>query len=136
MIQNSSNRKVALVVEDEPMISRVCQRTLINNGFEVDIANNGLVAKKMVTERKYDLCLSDIRTPGMSGIELYQFLRKEYPALADRVIFTTGDVLSANVEAFLKEVHRPFLPKPFSPSELARLVEKALGQGVAGSSER
>jgi len=136
MIQGNNNRKIALVVEDEPMISRVCRKALMNNGFEVDIAINGLVAKKMVAERKYDLCLTDIRTPAMNGIELYRYLEKEYPALAERVIFTTGDVLSGNVNAFLKEVNRPFLPKPFSPSELAQVVEKALGQEVGDLPER
>ena len=55
---------------------------------------DALIAKKMVDDKSYDLCLSDIRTPGMDGIQLYQYLEQEHPELARRVIFTTGDVMS------------------------------------------
>lgn len=130
MTQDNNNRKTALVVEDEPLISRVCQKTLMRDGFEVDIAVNGLIAKQMVNDKSYDLCLADIRTPAMNGIELYAYLEKEYPELASRVIFTTGDVLSGNIDTFLREVNRPFLPKPFTPNELRRVVKEALKQEV------
>ena len=130
MTQDNTKPKRALVVEDEPLISRVCRKTLTGVGFEVDIAVNGLVASKMVNEKKYDLCLADIRTPAMNGIELYRYLEKEYPDLARKVIFTTGDILSGNIDAFLKEANRPFLPKPFTPDELKRVVKQALKQKV------
>jgi CheY-like chemotaxis protein len=126
MIQGNTNRKRVLVVEDEPMISRVCRKTLTAGGFEVDIAINGLVAKEMLDKKTYDLCLTDIRTPVMNGIEFYRYLQKEHLDLAGKVIFTTGDVLSGNIDAFLREVNRPFLPKPFTPDELKKVVIEAL----------
>jgi len=113
-----------LVVEDEPLISRVCRKTLSSEGFEVDIAMNGLIAKDMVTKKDYDICLSDIRTPQMNGIEFYRYLEKEYPGMARKVIFTTGDVLSGNIDIFLQEVGSPFLPKPFLPDDLRKIVRK------------
>ena len=100
MLQDQIRKKIALIVEDEPLISGVCQRILKAEGFEVDIAMNGLIAMKMVTEKSYDLCLSDIRTPGMNCIELYWYLEKAYPDLANKVIFTTGDILSSNIPDF------------------------------------
>jgi DNA-binding NtrC family response regulator len=125
MVPNQIQKKKVLVVEDEPAISRACQRVLMAEGFEVDIAMNGLIAMQMVNENTYDLCLSDIRTPGMNGIELYRYLEKAHPELAKKVIFTTGDILSNNIEAFLLEVKRPYLPKPFMPDELTRIVKSA-----------
>jgi CheY-like chemotaxis protein len=117
-------KKIALVVEDEPVIGLVCRRTLMAEGYEVDIAMNGLIGKQMADMKSYDLCLSDIRTPGMNGIELYRYLEQAHPDLARKVIFTTGDILSGNIEEFLNEVKRPYLAKPFAPDELATVVRK------------
>jgi len=90
----------------------------------------GLEAKKMVNDAKYALCLSDIRTPMMSGIELYKYLENEHTDLAGKVIFMTGDILSQSVVAFLREANRPVLPKPFTPDELKMVVKETLNQEV------
>jgi CheY-like chemotaxis protein len=125
LMPDLSHKKIALVVEDEPIISRVCRKTLMSEGYEVDIAMNGLIGKQMADAKSYDLCLSDIRTPGMNGIELYRYLEQAHPDLARKLIFTTGDVLSGNISEFLKEVKRPYLPKPFAPDELSAVVKAA-----------
>jgi len=120
--------KKVLVVEDEPAISDVCQRVLTSEGFEVDIAVNGRIAQDMIEEKQYDLCLIDMRTPSMSGKELYQWLKEKHPRLASRVIFSTGDVMSGDIQSFLEQAARPFLPKPFTPGELRAIVKEALRQ--------
>ena len=122
MLDTSSENKRALVIEDEPIIGRVCRKTLAADGFDVDIALNGLTAKEMADRNVYDLYVSDIRTPQMNGIEFYHYLKKAHPELASRVIFTTDDVLSTDVRAFLEEFKGPFLPKPFTPEELRKAV--------------
>jgi CheY-like chemotaxis protein len=116
------------VVEDEPVISRLCQRILTAEGFDVDIAMNGLIAKKMADDKSYDLCLTDIRTPDMNGIELYEHLEQEHPELACRVIFTTGDVMSGYIAQSLEGNKRPFLPKPFTPDELKQVTRGVLAE--------
>jgi len=117
----------ALVIEDEPVIARVCHRVLRAEGFEVEIATNGMVAKDMLGKKQYHLFLSDIRTPEMNGIEFYWCLKEEYPELADRVVFTTGDVLSDDVKAFVaKEPNVPLIPKPFAPDELRVVIREAI----------
>lgn len=131
MTQDNSNRKRVLVVEDEPIISRICQRTLTVDGFEVDTAVNGLAARRMVDDKSYDLCLCGIRTPGMNGIELFEYLELEQPELARKVIFTSGDVLSNNIDIFLKKVKRSFLAKPFTPDELRKVIKEALNSEAA-----
>ena len=113
-----------LVVEDELVISQICIKTLVKEGFEVDTAPNGLIAKGFLAGQEYDYCLIDIRTPHMSGIEFYHYLEKNCPQLISGVILTTGDCLSPNAASFLNEVNRPFLPKPFTPSELRATMEK------------
>ena len=118
--------KSILVVEDEPAISQVCRRVLTSEGLEVDIAVNGKVAQDMLEKKQYDLCLIDIRTPTMSGKELYQWLKEKHPQLAGGVIFTTGDVMGGDTQSFLEQTARPFLPKPFTPDELKAIMRDAL----------
>jgi len=125
MVTDQIRKKQVLVVEDEPAISRACQRVLTAEGFEVDIAMNGLIAMQMVNQKTYDLCLSDIKIPLMGGVEFFNHLTKEHIDLAERIVFTSGDILSGNTSEFLKEVKRPFISKPFSPDELKKVIKDA-----------
>ena len=126
MERKKVNGKRILLVEDEPIISLMCERALTTIGFEVDTAANGAIAKEVMSSKEYDLCVSDIKTPVLDGMELYQHLEKEHPGLARKVVFISGDVLGDKVKTFLEQVDRCFLPKPFTPSELIAAVLKAL----------
>jgi len=133
--------KRVLVVEDEPSISRVCVRTLTGDGFKVIVAEDGEIARGILDQEKYDLYLFDVRTPRMSGMELYQYLQANYPELANRVVFTTGDVWSESVETFLRNTNSLNLPKPFTPNELRQAVKKVMrrienGQQTKDNSNR
>jgi DNA-binding response OmpR family regulator len=123
MEQTEAEVRSVLVVEDEPNIARVCERILAAEGFQVDIAVNGEVALGMWREKDYDLCISDIRTPRMNGIELYRQLEIERPEVVNRFIFTTGDTLNGNIKTFLEETGRAYLPKPFAPENLRTIVK-------------
>jgi CheY-like chemotaxis protein len=126
MEKTDSNGKSVLVVEDESIIAIVCERTLIAEGFQVDVAINGEIALDMWKEKAYDLCISDIRTPHMNGMELFEQVRDEAPEAANKFIFTTGDVMSAAVKEFLDTTGRLYLAKPFIPDDLRAVVWKAL----------
>jgi DNA-binding response OmpR family regulator len=126
MEQPKARTKKILVVEDEPAICQVCLRTLTADGFEVDIAVNGAIARDMLSEKDYDLCLVDIRTPIMNGRELYKHILDEHPDFKGKVIFTTGDVLDEQLTSLLNGSERPYLPKPFTPDELRAIVKEAL----------
>jgi len=119
-----------LVIEDEPFIGRVCTKTLTAEGFEVDVASNGLIALEMFGKKKYDLIFSDVRTPEMNGIEFYKRIKQQNPAMANRVIFTSGDVMSPDVKEFMSTNQNPFLPKPFMPDELRAIVRQTLSNNT------
>ncbi len=118
--------KKVLVVEDEPSIRGICQRVLSGKGFEVDLADNGKSAQALINQKEYDFFLVDIRTPAMNGIEFYMWLKSVKPHLAQRVIFTTGDLMRDDIRSFLEKTRRPYLPKPFTPGELLAAVNKAV----------
>ena len=125
MLKGNGQGKRGLVVEDEPTIARMCLRALGTEGFEVDVASDGKAAQAQLAENgdKYDLCLIDIRTPGMNGIELYQYLEETGSKMINRVIFTTGDIINDEIKTFLKETGQPFLPKPFTLDELRSVIK-------------
>jgi CheY-like chemotaxis protein len=131
---NNENRARVLVLEDEPIIGRATCRTLISEGFDVDVALDGLIAKdKIESESQYEFLIFDIRTPGINGIQLYEYLELEHPELTTRVIFTTGDCMGETTKIFLEKVNRPFLSKPYTPTQLRELIRSLLSAGVSQS---
>lgn len=115
-----------LIVEDEVPITRISDRILAGEGYEVEIANDGLSAQAILSKSDFNLILLDVKMPGMTGMELYEWLKEAHPGKASRVAFTTGDVMSGNTQQFLDQSARPFLAKPFSPGELRTMVKQAL----------
>jgi len=128
MEKANPNGKGILLVEDEPGITEVCTRTLSAEGFQVKAAPDGRAGLSMLSEREFALILIDIRTPEMNGIELYRHMEDLYPEMATKVVFTTGDVLSSDIKAFLDEAGHPYLAKPFTPDELRAAVKNALNR--------
>lgn len=123
--QNVEKQRI-LVVEDEPVIGRVCQKVLAKQGFSVDVASDGKKAIDILHDRYYDLCILDLRMPGIDGIQLYKHLNDYNPELSQSVIFTTGDITSSQAAKFLSSSEQVYLQKPFTPRELIAAVELAL----------
>jgi DNA-binding response OmpR family regulator len=124
MIQTGSCKKKILVVEDEPIVGRLYRRVLSAKGFNVDVAQNGQTAFEAATNKNYDLCVSDIRLPGITGIQLYELSKAHSPQLSRRMIFMTGDTMSANIQLFLQQSGIPCSMKPFSPEELVAAMRE------------
>lgn len=125
MLKNGQKRVSILVVEDEPVIRQVCRRAL-ETDYDVTLTPDGHAATELLQSATFDICLIDIRTPRMNGEELFRWIETNRPEMVPGVIFTTGDVISNNTDQFLAGTKRPYLPKPFSPAELAGIVEKVV----------
>ena len=111
-----------LVVEDEEKLRRVVELQLQSSGYEVDQAGSAEEALKL-TDRA-DLVLTDLRLPGMDGLELLGLLRRQDSQLPVVVMTAFGTVESA-VEA-MKAGANDFVMKPFSLDHLMAVIEKAL----------
>jgi DNA-binding response OmpR family regulator len=70
------HRRRILIVDDEPDITSSFEQALRDNGFEVDIANDSLLALKNFKAASYDLLIIDIVMPEMDGFSLYEEIRK------------------------------------------------------------
>lgn len=131
-MQNAGNQYKVLFLEDEPIIGRVLARSLRGEGFEVDLAANGLIAKEKIgSNNDYDLFILDIRTPVISGSQLYEYLEQERPELISKVIFATGDSMNGATREFLDRVKRPFLTKPYSPAQVKSLIMQTINQNLS-----
>ena len=124
---DDSDKPKVLILEDEPIIARVVSRFLMTEGFLVDIATNGLDAKEKINgDARYDIMVFDIRTPVISGIQLYEYLEKERPGLTDSVIFATGDTMNETTKNFLERTKCPWICKPYTPAQLKNTIRQHL----------
>ena len=123
--------KKILVIDDEELIIRSLAKLLEKSGFEAFVAKNGKDALVMVEEEDFDLIISDIRMPGLNGIEtvkgIYKILQKKE---AERlpVIFVTGyaDKECEREAKTLNPIY--YIYKPFDISDLVGRVKETLGE--------
>jgi C4-dicarboxylate-specific signal transduction histidine kinase/CheY-like chemotaxis protein len=111
-----------LVVDDEPTVRRPIARFLARRGALVREASDGREALNIVLEDELDLVLSDLRMPGMDGVSLYHALQQQHPAMAERVVFLSGDIAQLGDLGGAVSAGR-VLTKPI---ELAELEQKLL----------
>jgi len=114
------------VVEDEEPIAHLLRRLLEIDGHKVDVAVEGAMALRLLKEHSYDLIISDVKMPGMGGQEFYRRVQATAPEMTHWIIFTTGDVISAGTQAFLRETGSPYLSKPFDLEQVRELVNTLL----------
>src|SRR5207245_1539639 len=125
-----------LVVDDEADIVNLLVEILMREGHHADTAPNGAAALSLVEGREYDLILCDLRMPVLDGPGFYRELQRRRPELLRRLVFITGDALSASMAAFLAEAARPRLPTPFSVPELRASGARALAALNVGATRQ
>ena len=115
-------KKKILIADDEPYVIRVIKLKLINAGYEVITASNGLDALEKIKSQKPDVVISDVNMPKLSGKEL---CFRSIPLKKEREFLTI--VITSSLEkddrdwAYSME-KTVFLEKPFSPKELVRII--------------
>ena len=122
-----SNVRSALVVDDERDIRELLVVTLGRMGIRVDTAADVSAARAQLAADKYDLCLTDMRLPDGSGLELVRHIGQRYPDIPVAMITAYGNVEAA-VDA-LKAGAFDFVTKPVDLAVLRRLVQNALSLG-------
>jgi two-component system NtrC family sensor kinase len=117
-----TKRLRVLVVDDEPHILHYMRATLEAWGHIPVVASDGAEALAVAADDTFDLVISDLRMPRLSGREFYEELARRRPELAARLVFSTGDTVRGDTLAFLESLDRPYLHKPFSLAELRSLL--------------
>jgi signal transduction histidine kinase/CheY-like chemotaxis protein len=121
-----------LVVEDEEGVRALLREVLVMRfNCQVDTVGNGALALNLAGAGQYDLIVSDIRMPEMSGTEFYRRLREVRPELAEHFVFVTGHAGERELEEEIASWHVPLVKKPFSMARLADVCQPFLTRPVA-----
>ncbi len=118
------NRRTVLIVDDDQSLRRVMEMQLEEIGCPVVSAASGQEALEILASRPIPVLLTDLKMPGMSGMELLRQVRKEYPETAVLVLTAYGTVESA--VAAMREGAYDYLTKPLDHDQLAIVVNRAL----------
>ncbi|PZQ92082.1 MAG: DNA-binding response regulator [Leifsonia xyli] len=122
-----------LIVEDEPEMAALLTRGLHGEGYLVDAVDNGIEAVTLAKDEGYDIAILDVTLPGMSGLEVCRWLRRESSGLAI-LLLTARDSVDDRVRG-LDAGADDYLTKPFAFAELAarlRALRRRDSIGVSG----
>ena len=115
-----------LVVDDEQSIQYLLSQLLTGEGYEVDTVSSSYEALDLVRKRKYDIILSDIKMPGINGMELYKEVKKIDKALSRRMIFITGAILDDDIQDFNHINGATCVDKPFDINHIIKTVDSMM----------
>ena len=113
-----------LAVDDEPVVLDSFRKILVLAGFDVDTVENGREALGLVQRRDYDFVFTDLKMPGMDGVEVVKAVRHLRPDVDVAVITGYGTIESA-VET-LQHGAVDYVQKPFTEDELLDFANKLL----------
>lgn len=116
--------KRVLVVDDEESLRRVTQLKLQQAGYEATTASDGAQALELLDRHPQDLIITDLKMPGMSGMDLLRSVKEDYPEVIVIVVTAFGTIESA-VEAMRLGAH-DYIIKPVNADALKLVVSRAL----------
>jgi len=117
-------KQVILIVDDEEGLREGLSRLLEGEGYAIVAAETGEEALQILQQSHIDLVLTDMRMPGMSGIDLLKKIRESYGELG--VIILTG---YGQIESYIEAMNFgaiEYVSKPFKVNELKFIVNKVL----------
>lgn len=115
-----------LIVDDEALVRNFLSETLTRKNYEVTTASNGMKALSQMKEGHFDLLITDMRMPDLSGLDLLKKAKEISPSMVVIVITAFGSIENA-VEAMRLGAFN-YLIKPFSPDTIEAVIEKASEQ--------
>ena len=112
-----------LIIEDDKRLREILKKILDRKGFRVDLATNGSEGIARIKQDFYDMALTDLKMPGMDGIEVLRAIKKISPKTYVIIMTAYGTIDSA-VEA-MRNGAFDYVTKPFKTEEISIVLEKA-----------
>ena len=122
------NKKRILFIDDNPVDRKLISRLLTKYGFEVILAEDGVVGLRVAQEEKPDLILLDILLPGISGIELCKKFKKSAVTQNIPVIFYTSIDTPKHLIDYTSYGARDYIQKTMPPEELISSINAILNK--------
>ncbi len=121
-----------LVIDDEAVLASTL-RLALSDRHEVLLASSGTDGLAVLArDQAFDVVLCDLLMPDRTGIDVFEAIERDHPALAPRVVFMTGGTYTSRAEALFARVKNLRLEKPFSMEELNAVLRKmgSVGDGT------
>lgn len=128
----SALRKV-LVVDDDPVVGMSFKRVLSGKGYAVITAENGLEGLEKMQSEKFDLVFTDLRMPGLTGLDVAEKVRERQPWVP--VVIVTGYGSKPSEDRARAAGVCDFLNKPLSPEMIEQSTQRALQQAAPAAAE-
>jgi len=119
-----SSVKTILIVDDDLNVLEVLEARLFSNGFRVFKAANAHEAISILNSNKIDLMITDMKMPGMGGMDLFQEVRSSFPDLP--VIFLTAYGTIQDAVSAMKAGAVDYISKPFDGQNLLKKLRKIM----------
>lgn len=113
-----------LIVDDEPVICRSCEKVFRRAGHTTALAASGRQALGLLASDTFDVVFTDLKMMDMGGLEVLQAVREKYPTTV--VVVITGYATIASAVETMRSGAFDFLPKPFTAGELLAVLDRAL----------
>lgn len=111
-----------LIVDDEPQIREILRFILAAAGCDVEIASDGREAIERTREKPFELVITDLRMPGMSGLEVLEKIKASYPETA--VVVISGHATLSDTVHALRLGALDFVSKPFRKAEIEQILSR------------
>jgi len=118
-----------LVVDDDPGQRSLLHSYLSSQGFDIVLADSGEAALEQLTAGKFDMMISDVRMPGLSGLETLRCVRRQFASLPVLLVTAYADIREAVVA--MRDGALNYLAKPIDLDELLASVRQATGVAPA-----
>ncbi len=119
--------KKILIIDDEDIVLKSCIRILRNDTYKIDTAYSGEEGLARIDQEKYDLVITDLMMPGMSGMDVLRSVKDRKLDLT--VVIFTGYATAETAREALKMGAFDYIPKPFTPEEFRDVVQNAIKSG-------
>jgi CheY-like chemotaxis protein len=117
--------KKILLIDDDHLVVKSLARLLEKEGFTISCAESGLKALELIEQTNFDLIISDIRMPGIDGIEIAKKVRETLKQVP--IIFITGYSDSQSYDRSKAVNPSDFIYKPFDKDKFLQSIKAALG---------
>jgi CheY-like chemotaxis protein len=125
-------RKKVLILDDDEVFADLTRQLLEVNGYEVDVAADGVQGIKKVMAADYAVILCDMVMPNLAGDMFYVAVERVKPHLCRRILFVTGHQGDRKVDEFIRKVRGLVLWKPFKSHLLIEAIQ-ALEKKAGGT---
>jgi two-component system response regulator HydG len=111
-----------LIVDDEDFVREMIGETLSARHYETALAASGPEALELLAKQPFDVVLTDVKMPGMEGLELVRRIKRSHPSI--HIVVLTGYPRDADIGDFMLQGADDFMPKPFRAADLVAILKR------------